>query len=277
MSETRVTVAGKLIEKICHAIGVLYDPYGLRQAQRNYTLGYFDQILHDEQLTQAQKEDMMMEYRSFVRRSDNRRKIISDAQNMLPETAKPEQIEDSWILNFWDKAGTVTDESFQGLWSRLLVAEAVEPNSVSKRLLHNLSLMSANDANHFQDLAKFCFLDGNDDLAHPIMYIKDDVKYYARWRITTDILNELENFCLIETNYESGFVFKEQKILKYRNYRFEMTAPRIPVGNVRLTADGQKLFHTVFTTGHEKILERTLDKLQSRYKVSTRTLATVAF
>ena len=181
----------------------------------------------------------------------------------MQESASPNSVDDSWIVNFWDKAGTVSNEMFQNLWSRILAEEVNNPNTVSKRLIHNLSLMSVSDANNFMNLSKFCFLDKVDNnISQPIIYIKEDPDFYAAYGIYSYVLKELEQFSLIETNYDTGFIFRNRKILYYSGTTLDINAPRIPIGNVRLTSDGQKLLSITSESPRDKILDYTIEKLQ---------------
>lgn len=261
--QINLDVGEKLVEKIADAVEIIYDPYGDKKAYKELVKTIFNDIGENETLSYEEKIGIAQECRFLLKKNKNRKKIISDAIGYLQENASPNLVDDSWLVNFWDKAGTVSDEMFQNLWSRILAEEVNKPNTVSKRLLHNLSLMSVNDANNFMNLAKFCFLDKYDNnISQPIVYIKEDPDFYASYGIYSYVLKELEQFSLIETNYDTGFAFINRKILFYLRTTLEIDAPRIPIGNVRLTADGQKLFAIISKSQRDKILDYTVEKLQ---------------
>lgn len=256
-------VVDKLIEKIAGAVEVLYDPNGDKMAYRDLSATILQDIGENKELSYEERISIAQECSFLLKKNRNRRKIISDSIEYLDENASPNLVDDSWLVNFWDKAGTVSDEVFQNLWSHILAKEVNEPNTISKRLLHNLSLMSNNDANNFLNLAQFCFIDKNvQDISHPIIFIKEDPEFYASFGIYSNVLKELEQFCLIETNYDSGFAFKNGKILSYLQSTLEINAPRIPIGNVRLTTDGQKLLTIISKSHKDIILDFTIEKLQ---------------
>lgn len=262
MSEVKELVVTKMVEKIFSAVEVIIDPYGLKEGQKNLTKSIFDNLAQDDELTIEEKMAVAQEYRFLLKKNKNRKRIINEAQKYVEETANPAEVDDSWIVNFWEKSGTVSDDKLQDLWSRILAAEVNFPRTVSKRLLHNLSLMSAVDAQNFMNLARFCFQDKYNNISHPIIYIKDNSIVYKNSRITTEVLNELEQFSLIQTNYESGFAFKRKKVLLYRNSLIELSGENIPVGNVRLTEDGQKLLSIIERSENAQILEYTIERLQ---------------
>lgn len=261
--QIHMDVGEKLVEKIAGAVEIIYDPYGDKKAYRELVRSVFHDISKNDALSDKEKICITNELRFLIKKNKNRETIISNSIGYLNESARPDLIENSWLVNFWDKAGTVSDEMFQDLWSRILAEEVNKPNTISKRLLHNLSLMSVTDANNFLNLAKFCFLDKNDNsISQPIIYIKEDPDFYASYGIYSYILKELEQFSLIETNYDTGFAFNNRKILFYLRTTLEIDAPRIPIGNVRLTGDGQKLFAIISKSQKDKILDYTVEKLQ---------------
>ncbi len=262
-TQLQISVGDKLIEKISDAVGILYDPYGIKGAYRNFVKKLLQEVGEDATLSYAEKIGLVQEISVLLKKNKNRHKIIGGAQPLLKETSQPESMDESWIVSFWDKCGSVSDDNFQSMWSQILAQEVNEPSTISKRLLHNFSLMSTTDANNFINLAKFCFIDKYDNnIAQPIVYIKEDPDFYASQGIYSHVLKELELFSLIETNYDTGFAFNKKKVLSYMGNTLEITASRIPIGNVRLTIDGQKLLSIITKTTKERILDYTVEKLQ---------------
>lgn len=255
-------VSDKLIEKIAQAVEIVYDPYGLKKAQRDFTSIFIKDLANNNDLPIDERMALIQEYEFLLKKNKNRKKIIQDTSPYLNEGAQPKAVDDSWVVNFWDKSGTISDSFFQDLWSRILAEEVNNPKTVSKKLLHNLSLMSKKDANNFLNLSRFCFYDKKQNIAHPIIFIKEHAGDYSHSKITTKVLNELEQYSLIETNYETGFAFNNKKVLCYQNYIVELRGKRIHVGNVRLTEDGQKLFKIIDKKNNSQIFEYTIEQLQ---------------
>lgn len=244
-----------LIEKISHAVGVLYDPWGIKRGKRDFIDTMNRDIINDDTLSWTEKAAIINESILLLRKNQNRKNIITNAIPLLNDDADPNAIDDSWILSFLDKSGLVSEEQLQIIWSRVLAGEANRSHTVSKRLLHNLSIMSQKDAFNFVNLSKFCFYDKVVDLVHPLIFIKRYPKLYADWNITTQILNELEEFFLIETNYDDAFIFKNSKKFIYTNCYIEVQGNRIDAGNVRFTEDGQTLFRMIDKLNDNNILE----------------------
>ena len=254
----------KLIEKISEAVGIIYDPYGLKKGQREFTKVLYEKTANRDDLSLEEQMALIQEYKFLLSKNKNRSTILKKAYKHLKDDAEPNEADNSWIFNFWDKSGTISDEMLQDIWGKVLANEVNEPHSISKRLLHNLSLMSKHDADNFSNLARFCFDDYKDDIAHPLIFIKDHSKTYANSRITTNMLKELELFSLIETNYETGFAFEKKKVFTYQNRIIEVKKDRIEAGNVRLTEDGQRLYKIIGKRERSEIFEYTIERLQYR-------------
>lgn len=235
----------------------------MKDGERNFSKIILEDIAKREDLSIEEKVLALNEFKFCVAKNRNRKEIIQMAQGHLLETAAPREISNSWIMNYWEKIGNISESDFQELWARVLAEEANYPNTVSKRLLHNLALMGREDAENFLNFTRFCFYDKSSDLVHPIIFIRENSTAYADSRITTEKLQELEQFGLIETNYEVGFSLKKKKSLRYMSYYIDLKAPSIHIGNVRLTADGQKLFKIVENRNHKQIMEFTVHKLEN--------------
>ncbi len=78
--------------------------------------------------------------------------ITAKALPRLDENAKPDSIEDDWIVNFLDKSRIVSDNQMQDLWSRVLAGEANSPGTYSKRTVNFLSDLDKIEADLFTKL-----------------------------------------------------------------------------------------------------------------------------
>lgn len=251
-------VANNLIDKISQAIGWVANIQTDKKKARNL----FIKEIENSDLSPLDKASRIAMNRKIIKEYCNQTNIVQNALKDLEKSARPDLMDEDWVAQFMDKARLVSNEEFQIIWGRILAEEANQPNTISKRLLHNLSLMTSEDANNFLNLGRFCFLDKNNQIFHPIIYIKKHASDYANSNINTNMLNDLEQFSLIETNYDAGFVFYRKKVLVYCNTVIEVKGNRIPVGNVKLTSDGQKLMRLISKKDNSQILEYTIEKLQ---------------
>lgn len=273
MSENKEALVVSVVNKICDAVGfvvqdMIWDPTGLKRARINTADAYLKNIL-DSEMSYEEKRVLIQEFKLMFKKSDNRKEIINNAFPHIEETSNPENVENGWIFDFWDKSGSISTEDLQKLWGKVLAQEINKPNTVSKKLLHNLSIMSYQDALNFMNLCRFCFEDTFKDLAYPFIYIKERKNTYENSKITTNILKELEQFSLIEINYDTGFCFYNKIKISHGRYDAVILADKIPAGNVILTTDGQVLYKIVkelseSNRNKHQIFEYVIEHLQNQ-------------
>ncbi len=253
-------IANNLINRLAEAVGwIVTHPTPKRIAEDTYI-----EEIRNSNLNPITKAAAISSARKTIKEYSNQKNIVQHALSQLRDDANPHNVSDDWYLQFMDKARLISDSELQIIWGHILAEEVNSPGTVSKKLLHNLSLMSNSDAENFLNISRFCFWDKKDRITHPILYIKEHSGHYADYNITTSILNELSSFSLLETNYDTGFAFSKKKLLIYQNHMLELKADRIPVGNIRFTPDGQKLFNIITKHNNYKILEFTIEVLRDK-------------
>lgn len=240
------------------------DPNNLAKITNGSLEKVFDNISKDESYSYGEKL-MFFAKVNDLRKNRSLFEIIEGALPFLNNQNDFSCLNSDWLVDFYDKASKIVSDDFKLIWSRILAEEVNNPNSISKRLLHNLYLMSKNDAESFINLSRFCFYDKYSDLVHPIIFYRDCQHIYESFKIDFNCLKQLEHFSLIECDFESGFVFNKgpnitKKVLMYTNHIIEISANIIKAGNVRLSEDGQKLFNIIEKHNDNQILDCTVDK-----------------
>ena len=237
--------ADTLIKKISNAVGVLYEPRQIRGIAKAKA---------DAALTEAKSEIEITDlHRRAVRRfveeeaqyQKNMEDITAKAVPQLNESAKPDSIENDWIVNLFDKCRIVSDNEMQELWARVLAGEANAPGTYSKRTVNFLSDLDKGEADLFTRLCGFGWVIGN-----VIPLVSDHkAEIYNRQGINFSILIHLESIGLIQFNHLAGFV--RQKLPKRftvsyygRSLTLEMPSDAgntLELGKVLLTRVGQEL------------------------------------
>ena len=119
----------------------------------------------------------------------------------LDENAKPDFIEDDWIVNFFEKSRIVSDNEMQELWSRVLSGEANSPGTYSKRTVNFLSDLDKTEAVLF---TKFCgFVWTHGDLV--ALVFDSEAEIYSRNGINFEKLSHLDSIGIIQFNDVTGF------------------------------------------------------------------------
>jgi hypothetical protein len=144
-----------LIEKISDAIGGIFKPFQIKRVAKAEAEA---EIIR----TEAQIECEDLHRRAVARfiaeeakKQDNIENITKKAIPLLSESSTPQEMEDDWITNFFDKCRIISDDEMQLLWSRVLAGEANFPGRFSKRTVNSLASLDKVDAQAFTLLCGF--------------------------------------------------------------------------------------------------------------------------
>ena len=234
-----------LIEKISDAVGGVFKPYQIVRVAKAEAEA--DRIRGESQIqvTDLHRRAMHRFLEEEAKRQSNIEDITQKALPLLEEESSPQNVEDDWITNFFDKCRIVSDEDMQRLWSRVLAGEANTPGAFSKRTVNLLADLDKGDAELFMRLCGFGWEIGN---VAPLVYDFHD-EVYNRHGIEFASLNHLESLGLIQFNDITGF--RRVKVPKkatvfYYGRRVELTFPKdadndLQLGKVLLTRAGQEL------------------------------------
>lgn len=237
-----------LIEKISNATGVLYEPTKIRRKAKAEADAKKTKVLANLEIEEIQKRALTRLVNEEIRKQENIENITEKCFESLEENAKPENIEDDWINNFFDKCKLISDNEMQNLWAKVLAGEANNPGRYSKRTIEFMSTMDKYDAELFNKLATFCW---NFAEPQPIILSFEDKE-------TSDILNyrelnHLNNIGLIslETIGLSRIIKNQDQInisycsrlvtLKFPNSEFY----KLSIGHVSLTKIGKDIMNTI--------------------------------
>lgn len=233
-----------LIEKIADATGVLYEPRRIRKRAKAEAEAEIIKAETQIEITALQRRALTRFVQEEGKKQENIEDITEGAIPLLNENSNPENVEDDWIANFFDKCRIVSDKEMQTLWSKILAGEANQPNSFSKRTVNLLASLDKSDAELFTSLCGFAFFLSE---IIPIVY-DEESSFYNTLGINFSSLSHLDNIGLIDFN-KLGFLrkgtFKALQIFYYGELLIiEFKKDKInelKVGNVCLTQTGQQL------------------------------------
>ena len=203
--------------------------------------------------TESQIEISDLQRRAFYRfleeeakKQKNIEEITRQALPQLDAKSKPEQVEDDWITNFFDKCRLISDSEMQSLWSRVLAGEANVPGAYSKRTVNFLSSLGKSEAQLFTNLCTLGWI--LNDVFVPVIYdIRAEI--YKKWGIHFSSLKHLGSIGLIQFDSLSGYRrLRLPKRIAARYYgtstilEFEKeTENEMSIGHVLLTQIGHEL------------------------------------
>lgn len=236
-----------LIEKLSSGAGILYEPTRIKKQALAESEAKKIHALADIEVQDIQKRALERFLREETIKQKNIESITEKTFEKLDDTAKPEEIEDDWISNFFDKVKFISDNEMQDLWAKLLAGESNEPGKYSKRTVELIASLDKKDAQLFNNLCTFCWFDGHE--AYSLIYNMAENEIYKKQNINFSSLLHLQDIGLIQFNSTTGFRrlgFQKYFTIYYHgraiNLEFKKdTENELTIGNVMLTKSGQEL------------------------------------
>jgi len=237
--------ADTLIKKVSKAVGGIFAPYQLKRMAKAEAEVAILKAETDNHIKEIHRRAMHRFIDEEAKRQENIESITGKTLPLLNENAKPDEVEDDWITNFFDKARIVSDSQMQQLWSRVLAGEANAPGTYSKRTVNFLSDLDKTDAAFFGNLCGFAWGIGG---AFPLIF-DTEKEFYRENQINFQTLSHLESIGLIKFNQLEGFIrigLPKRFHAAYYGMRLQLEMPgeannRLEVGSVLLTKVGQEL------------------------------------
>lgn len=237
-----------LIKKISKGTGILYEPRRIRNIAKAEAEAAVTKAEYEIEITDLHRRAERRRLEEEARHQKNIEDIIAKAEPHLNENANPDNMDDDWIINLFDKCRIVSDEEMQSLWARVLATEANTSGTLSKRTVNLLSDFDKSDAELFTKLCGYCW-----DIGHVVLLVFNwDQEIYNRNGIDFDVLRHLESIGLIQWEFgvfSTGFIEDKLPAITKASYYgrclcLEVSGHnngKLPLGKVLLTKIGQEL------------------------------------
>ena len=246
-----------LIHKISDATGVLYEPRRIRREAKAESDAAITSakaeaavdIIKAEseiEITDLHQRAAQRLIQEEAKRQKNIEDITAKAMPHLNEEAKPNAMEDDWIVNFFDKCRIVSDSEMQSLWSRVLAGEANVPGTYSKRTVNLLSDLDKNDADAFTKLCGFGWW--IEAIIVPLVF-DFRAEIYTKHGISFSTVSHLESIGLVQLSGAADFQVHDQSkkfVVQYYRKPLLLEMPNdtgniLNIGKVLLTGSGEEL------------------------------------
>ncbi len=205
-----------LIKKISEAVGGYFKPYQIKRVAKAESEADLIKVESQIQISDLQRRAVNRFIAEEAKKQENIETITEKAIPQLEDKSKPEEMEEDWITNFFDKCRIVSDKEMQSLWATVLAGEANTPGSFSKRTVNFLGSLDKADARLFTTLCGFGWFSGS-TIVLPLIY--DEKKsIYNDVGINFNALTHLDDIGLISFNSFGGYKrlgFPKQIIINY--------------------------------------------------------------
>lgn len=234
-----------LVEKVCNAVGVIYEPTRIRRKAAAEADASKIAALATLELREIEQRALERLVHQEARKQENIESITSQAAAALPSSANVDQLDEDWVAHFFKQCDTVSDKKMQSLWSRLLAGEATAPGTFSKRTVDFVSTIDKKDAALFTTFCQYAWMLG--DLCPLIYDVKNEI--YTKQGINFSTLKHLDAIGLI--SFESTSGYQRQGFGKYTHAFYygrptliefpADTGNNLTLGHVLLTSTGREL------------------------------------
>ena len=146
------SIGVRLIEKISDATGVLYEPTRVVRRAKAEAKAAIMRAEADVEIADIQQRAAQRFINEQIHYQTNMEAIIEKASSRISDDASPESVGNDWLLSFFDKCRTVSEDEMQELWARVLAGEAERPGNTSAQTLSILQNLDQRTANLFRTL-----------------------------------------------------------------------------------------------------------------------------
>ncbi len=253
-----------LIEKVSDAVGGIFKPTQIVRVAKAEAEAKKIAAIAGMEISEIQQRGLQRFIKEEEKKQLNMESITKRAIPLLGEKAKPENIEQDWLTNFFDKCRLISDDEMQLLWARILAGEANAAGQFSKRTINLLGSMDKQDATLFTKLCGFNWM-----IIDYVPLIFDiNLEIYSKNGINFSILKHLDSIGLLSYDYIGGYQktrLPKQVPVIYQNNMFLLELPlennnNLLVGNVMLTSVGQQLANICSPDPVDGFIEFTVER-----------------
>lgn len=189
-------VANNIINRISNAVGWLVT----HDTPKSIALDTYIKDVQNSDFDPITKAVLISQSKKTIKEYCNQNEIVTHALSMITPTARPDDVDEDWILQFMDKARLVSDSEFQIIWASILANEFNTPGTIPKALLHTLEQMDKHMAKAFMNVAaaSINFIDDEKIEFSPIILREKFRDYYNEIGINLDNLIDLQSLGLIQ-------------------------------------------------------------------------------
>jgi hypothetical protein len=235
----------KLIDRISEAIGGIARPMQIIRVAKAEAEAKKIHAEADLEISEIGRRAMGRLILEETKKQNNIESIITKSLPLLLPTANPDAISKDWLMFFFEKNRTISDDDMQDIWSKILASEANKVGSYSRRTVEILSSLEKRDIRLFEAFCSFCI---NFNGMQPIIFKTDD-DIYKKNSITFRSLNHLHDLGLVSIEALAGYVLRNQpKTINFKYFtkiisiEFDAeTNNELKIGIAMLTRFGREL------------------------------------
>lgn len=175
------------------------------------------EIMDNNKLTLEQKVELNAVLGKNLKKFQRQIEILGIAVDNMDDDASADNLSSDWLLDFFDKASLITEETTKLIWGKLLSYASSDKNICSKTLLNTLFLMGTEEMKDFLNICQYCLVEMNIDdnsnriSAYPIIFFSKHVETYHHQKISSLRLQKLHNLGLLDIDLKAEYIFAKRR------------------------------------------------------------------
>lgn len=253
--------ANTLIKCISNAVGTVYEPRHIRKKAQAEADAKLIAIKADIEATDLQRRAVKRWVAEEAKKQENIENVLDQAIPLIEDTAQPENVDDDWFANYFDKVKTISNEDVQKHWADLLAKEVNQPGSFSKITVNIPHTLDRKDAILFENICRYVWVIDSDFIP---LILKEDDEIYNKNNIKLDSIQHLAMMGLI--NFNMGGDFTKRWLpgllltVQYRGRLLHLDFRKyeileLPLGKVSFTQVGKELFTLTNPSGIDDLYD----------------------
>lgn len=142
-----------LLDKIEKATGWIFST---TTAKKEGYKNIIEEISRRDDINPIDRAAIISNYKKIIKEHKNRTEIVSRAVQLLNKGSNIENIDEEWLLRFFDLCKNVNNEEMQYVWAKILANECEEEQKNSFKLLRIISDLTNKDVNLIMNFIKEC-------------------------------------------------------------------------------------------------------------------------
>ena len=241
-----------LIEKISDAIGAAFKPWQIRRIARSESDAAIIGAETEIKISEIERRGLLRRIQLDGLKQQNIENITAKAIDSLDDNANTQNMDNDWIVNFFDSCESISDIEMQNIWAKILSGEANKPKTYSKRTVNIVRQMSKEDADLFSHLCRFAmaFKRNRKNPMQPIIFGDNTDTIESFDNISLEDINHLESIGLISHNSTGCVLTDNSEIavfhVEYYGNQIYASLPKtvssLPIGIVSFSRAGHELY-----------------------------------
>lgn len=269
----------KLIEKVSDAIGVLYEPRRIKKKAEAEAEAAKISYLAELELKDIELRGLERVIKQEARKQENIENITLQAARQMDEDDAVSDLDQDWIVHFFNECEDISDKELQTVWARILSEQTKQKNTFSKRTINFLSSLDKQDAELITIFGQFVW---QASIPSPIIFDIKDQEIRNTGMEFIDLLHlESIGFITIGMGYTLHFGSEKGRIQyfdKIVELDFSSLGPheekKIDTGTIVLTTVGQELVKICGAKKNISYFNYCIERFKAKDNVKARIVST---